>query len=58
LENKDTQILDLSKLTTSIKGNYSIKASLDMIKFLVILDIVFNIIIFIAIVIILSIYKF
>lgn len=58
MENKDTQILDLKMLETSTKGNYSIKASLDMIKFLIILDIVFNIIIFIAIVIILSIYKF
>jgi len=58
LENKDTQILDLSMLGTPTKGKYSIKASLDMIKFLIILDIVFNIIIFIAIIIILSIYKF
>lgn len=58
MENKDTQILDLKMLGTSTKGNYSIKESLDMIKFLVILDIIFNIIIFIAIVIILSIYKF
>jgi hypothetical protein len=58
LENKDTKVLDLSMLGTSTKGNYSIKASLDFIKFLIILDIVFNIIIFIAIVIILSIYKF
>lgn len=56
IDKKDTQILDLSMLG-STKGNYSIKQSLDILKFLIILDIVFNIIIFIAIVFILSIYK-
>ena len=57
INKKDTQILDLSLIGNSTKKTYSIKQSLDVIKFLLILDIVTNCILFIIIVVILSMYK-
>lgn len=56
MDNKDTQMLDLSILGTSTKNNYSIKSSLDVIKFLLVLDIISNVILFIVLLFILRIY--
>lgn len=56
INKKDTQILDLSMLGTSTKGNYSIKESLDIIRILLVFDIISNVILFIILIIILRMY--